>query len=260
MGPSHELVGLVRIELTTSSLSVTRSNRLSYSPYRGTNLHHLARELFGPQRAQIVCNTLPMLDQRFIYVAMAISAYGTFSYIRAILAKGSTVRPHRITWGLWTVEGILAFISELQQHVGVAALTTLMLGLMPGLVLLVTFIAKNGSWEVTTFDFICGALSVLGLIYWLVSNQPLIGLLSFVVADQLAAIPTLRKAWLEPESEQYAPFLMGSIYTGITLLTLQKFTTAGASFPGAICVVDAIVAFLVISKLGNRVRQTKITA
>ena len=29
------LVGLVRIELTTSSLSVTRSNRLSYSPARG---------------------------------------------------------------------------------------------------------------------------------------------------------------------------------------------------------------------------------
>ena len=26
------MVGLVRIELTTSSLSVTRSNRLSYSP------------------------------------------------------------------------------------------------------------------------------------------------------------------------------------------------------------------------------------
>ncbi len=40
------LVGLVRIELTTSSLSVTRSNRLSYSPYRGTNLHHLTKGLF----------------------------------------------------------------------------------------------------------------------------------------------------------------------------------------------------------------------
>ena len=32
--PIHDaMVGLVRIELTTSSLSVTRSNRLSYSPY-----------------------------------------------------------------------------------------------------------------------------------------------------------------------------------------------------------------------------------
>lgn len=31
--PIHDaMVGLVRIELTTSSLSVTRSNRLSYSP------------------------------------------------------------------------------------------------------------------------------------------------------------------------------------------------------------------------------------
>ena len=41
-------MGLVRIELTTSSLSVTRSNRLSYSPYRGTNLHQTARSSFGP--------------------------------------------------------------------------------------------------------------------------------------------------------------------------------------------------------------------
>ncbi len=201
-----------------------------------------------------------MLDQRFIFVAMALSAYGTISYMRAILAKGSTVRPHRITWGLWTVEGVLAFISEIQQHVGLASLTTLMLGLMPAVVLTTTFIAKNGSWDVTAFDYICGGLSILGLIYWLVSNQPLVGLLSFVVADQLAALPTLRKAWLDPESEQYAPFLMGSLYTGITLLTLQQFTTAGAAFPGAICVVDAIVAFLVITKIGPKARRGKIPA
>jgi hypothetical protein len=201
-----------------------------------------------------------MLDQRFIFVAMALSAYGTVSYIRAVLAKDSTVRPHRITWGLWTVEGVLAFISETQQHVGLAALTTLMLGLMPGFVLLTTFIAKNGTWEVTTFDYVCGGLSVLGLIYWLASNQPLIGLLSFVVADQLAALPTLRKAWLNPESEQSQPFLMGSLYTGITLLTLPEFTTAGAAFPGAICVLDAIIAFLVITKFGNKVREAKIAS
>jgi hypothetical protein len=53
---------------------------------------------------------------------------------------------------------------------------------------------------------------------------------------------------------------MGSIYTGITLLTLQQFTTAGAAFPGAICVLDAIVAFLVITKLGDKVRRGKIAA
>ena len=198
-----------------------------------------------------------MLDQRFIFFAMALSAYGTISYIRAILAKGSTVRPHRVTWGLWTVEGLLAFVSETQQHVGVAALTTLMLGLMPAIVLLTTFIAKNGTWEATKFDYVCGGLSVLGLIYWLASNQPLIGLLSFVVADQLAALPTVRKAWLDPESEQSQPFVMGSLYTGITLLTLQEFTTAGASFPGAICVLDAIIAFLVITKVGPKIRRAK---
>ncbi len=41
-------VGLARIELATSALSVLRSNRLSYSPRRSKRLHHVQRVYARP--------------------------------------------------------------------------------------------------------------------------------------------------------------------------------------------------------------------
>jgi hypothetical protein len=45
------VVGLVRIELTTSALSVLRSNRLSYSPRGRLRLHHAFVRLHGGKLA-----------------------------------------------------------------------------------------------------------------------------------------------------------------------------------------------------------------
>ena len=44
-----------------------------------------------------------------------------------------------------------------------------------------------------------------------------------------------------PESETPRVFVMGAVNTGITLLTLKNFTTAGALFPGVIMMTDSIL-------------------
>lgn len=191
-----------------------------------------------------------MIDPRFIYLAALLSFGGTYGYIRDTL-RGDT-SPNRVTWGLWAIEGLLAFVVEMQQHVGLASLTTLMLGLMPFVIVLVSFKNPHSVWKIGRFDLFCGLLSAAGLLFWGFVNEPTAALISFVAADQIAALPTVRKAWIAPASESPRVFFLGFVNCTITLMTLKHFTTAGVLFPGCILVTDLIIAMLVVTKVGRR--------
>ena len=193
-----------------------------------------------------------MIDPRFVFLAALLSLVGAGGYIRDTL-RGVTA-PNRVTWGLWGLEGVLAFFNEVQQHVGMAAVMTLVFGLVPLAVLTASFRNSHSVWKIGPFDVVCGALSLLGIAFWALVHEPTVALVSFVVADQLAALPTLRKAWMKPSSESAWVFALGVVNTAITLLTLKQLTTAAALFPGAIMVTDFIIAAFVAGRLGPRLR------
>ena len=196
-----------------------------------------------------------VIDSRFVYLAMFLSLLGVAGYIRDTL-RGVTT-PNRVTWGLWALEGVLAFAIEIKQHVGLAAGMTLMLGLGPVLVVVASFRHHHGVWRLTTFDLACGAISLAGILFWALVDAPTTALVSFVVADQVAALPTVRKSWLAPETETWWAFAMGSLNTGLTLATLHEITTAGALFPGVIMVTDALLVVLILTRVGPRVRARR---
>ena len=193
-----------------------------------------------------------VIDPRFVFLAAFLSLVGAYGYLANTL-RGTT-SPHRITWSLWGLEGVLAFVVEVQQRVGLTSLMTLMLGLIPLLVVAASFRNPNNAWRISRFDFGCGIVSLLGLVFWGLVHESTVALVSFVVADQIAALPTLRKSWLVPASESSGVFFMGVLNTGIALLTLRHFTTVGALFPGTILIADLAVAILVFARLGPRYR------
>jgi hypothetical protein len=193
-----------------------------------------------------------VIDPRFVYLAAALSIVGAYGYIRDTL-RGDT-SPNRVTWSLWGVEGVLAFVVEIQQHVGLASLMTLMLGLVPCAVVVASFRNRHAVWRLGAFDVVCGAVSLSGLIFWAFINEPTVALVSFVAADQMAALPTVRKSWLAPSTESPRLFFLGSTNCAITVLTLTRVTTAGVLFPGCILVTDLIVGLLIVSNVGPRLR------
>ena len=193
-----------------------------------------------------------MIDPRFIYLAVALAAVGGWGYIRDTL-RGVT-SPNRVSWSLWALEGILGFGVEIQQHVGIASLMTLMLGVVPLAVLLASFKNPQSVWKLGAFDVFCGSISLAGLVFWAFVNEPTVALVSFVAADQVAALPTLRKSWLAPSTESPRLFVLGASNCAITLLTLKVFSTAGALFPGCVLITDSILSMLIVTRVGPRVR------
>ena len=150
-----------------------------------------------------------MIDPRFVILAAVLSVVGSATYVRDTL-RGTT-SPHRVTWGLWALEGILAYLVEIEQHVGAASLMTLALGLMPLVIFVVSFKNPHAAWKIEAVDVVCGVVSLGGLVFWAVVNEPTVALVSFVVADFIAALPTYRKSWHSPESETPRTFVMGAL-------------------------------------------------
>ena len=203
----------------------------------------------------IAGQTTRVLNPNFVYLAVALAIVGSGNYVRQTW-RGNT-QPHRVTWTLWALEGILAFIVEVQAHVGIASFMTLTLGTIPCLVLVASFRNAHAVWKIDRIDVACGVLSLAGMVFWALVNAPTVALVSFVAADFVAALPTYRKSWSSPKSETASAFIFGSVNCGITIFTLKHITTAGALFPGMIFFTDAVLSVLIVFQLGPRITKLR---
>ena len=193
-----------------------------------------------------------MIDSRFVFLAIALSLWGSWSYLRDTV-RGTTV-PHRVTWGLWGLEGLLAFAVEVEQGVGLSSVMTLALGLVPCFVFAASFLNPSARWRIDRVDVVCGTLSLVGIVVWARVHEATLALISFTAADAIAGLPTFRKGWKDPSSETPRAFALGAINTLLTVLTLRQITTAGALFPGMICVSDTILTAVLVFRIGPRWR------
>src|SRR6185436_4831430 len=86
-----------------------------------------------------------------------------------------------------------------------------------------SFVNAQAQWRIGTFDIVCGVLSVAGLLLWLVTSEGNIAIVFAILADALAGIPTVVKAWKAPESESPTLFWFGIVNAAIGLLVVSAW-------------------------------------
>ncbi len=123
-----------------------------------------------------------------------------------------------------------------------------MAGFTPLLIFAASFINKNSYWETTKFDIVCGVISLLAIVLWIVFGSFELAVLFAVFADIAASIPTIIKAWKFPETETVTVFIT-SLFVGlITLPSIPSFTIIDASFQIYLIVVNLILIFAILRK------------
>lgn len=183
-----------------------------------------------------------MIDQRFVILGALISFGAASVYMRDTI-RGHT-QPNRVTWLLWGLAPMLAFAAELKAHVGLSALMTFSVGFNPLLVLAASFVNPNASWRIGRFDYVCGLLSIMGTIGWLLTRSTDVALIASIAADALAALPTVRKAIVSPRSESRVVFLGGIVNATITLLVVRRHDAAHIAFPIYILLINLALAVI----------------
>lgn len=193
-----------------------------------------------------------MLNQNFVILGAIITTIGGASYLIETL-KGK-VKPNRVSYLLWSLAPLIAFFAELKQGVGLQSLMTFMVGVLPLTTFIASFVNKNAEWKLTSFDVTCGALSAFGLTLWYVTKSGNIAIVFSILADALAALPTIVKAFNYPETEIAWPYFTATISAGLTLLTIKVWDFAAYAFPLYILLVTLVIFSLVQFKLGRLLR------
>ena len=192
-----------------------------------------------------------MLDGRLMYVAVLLIVWGTVSYVKDMYHSGT--RPNLVTWFLWSLAPLIAFAAQMQARVGAAAVLTLMVGLCP----LVVFAAglRKGTFRPSRFDLACGGASLVALVLWQLTGSGALAVALSIVADGLAATPTLLKAYKDPKSESPFLFMLFALSAVITLLTVKAWSLETSGFSLYIFTLYAVLYALVKFELGIRTKQ-----
>lgn len=193
-----------------------------------------------------------MINENFVILGAFINLLGGFSYVKDTLQ--GKIQPNRVSWGLWAFAVMIAFSAEIAQGVKIQALTTFMVGFMPLLIFLASFVNKKAYWKITKFDMFCGVLSIIGIVLWQITKVGNIAIMFSIFADLSAGVPTLIKSYKYPETENWIEFMSSFISVSIAMLTFKVWTFACYGFPLYIFFYDLTAFLLIKFKLGKRTK------
>jgi hypothetical protein len=192
-----------------------------------------------------------------VFVAASGSLIAAFVYIRSMF-KGQT-KPNRVTWFMWSVAPFIATAATVSSGVGLAVIPVFMSGFSPFLVLTASFFNKKAYWKLSSFDYLCGLLSGLALVIWFVTKDPNLAIIFAIVSDALAAVPTLIKAWNNPETESAWPFIIGVFSPMTSFLAATVWGFSELAFPTYLIVINIILVLPLLRKnmSASHFRQTE---
>ena len=199
-----------------------------------------------------------MLPSGFVIIGALIGAAGSVAYL--VDTVRGKVKPNRVSFLLWSIAPFIAFAAQINQGVGLESVMTFGTGFLPMTVFAASFVNKKAEWKVTRFDLVCGFLSIIGLALWLVTKVGNVAILFSILADGLAAVPTIVKAYRYPDTELAWPWLATVFGVVLTLLTLSEVTFANSGFIIYILLVDAFIFSLIQFRIGEKVKPDQIAS
>ncbi len=181
--------------------------------------------------------------QYVVFLGAIANIAGVYVYIKQTL-KGET-KPNRVTWLMWSIAPLIATVAAWSDGVRLATLPVFMAGFAPLLVFVASFINKKAYWKLEKFDYICGGLSILALILWAITKQPLVAIIFAIASDLFAAVPTLIKCWKYPETESIEAYTTGTFNAVTSFFALKTFGASELLFPIYLVVINFSLAITV---------------
>ena len=183
-------------------------------------------------------------------VAGLIALFAVVPYISDILH--GTTRPNIFSFALWE---LLLLISALAQISAGASWSILfMVGDLVGTGLIVILcLFGYGYGKYGRLELACTALAIIAIAAWQLTQQPVLAIVFAVLADALAAVPTIVKTYKDPWSEAPAQWLLIAFATLLAITSSTIFDFANLLFPAYLFLVNGTIGSL--SFFGRRLKN-----
>ena len=108
-----------------------------------------------------------------------------------------------------------------------------------------------GGWN--RFDRTCLGASLLSLAVWWLARSPFLALTANMCIDLLGALPTIRTAYRDPESESLLAWMVFLFADTLNLCALGSWSPARALYPTYLFLLAAILVTLIVRPAMTRV-------
>lgn len=183
------------------------------------------------------------------YISMVISILGALPY--AIGALKGRVKPERATWGVWTLILVLSLAGYRAE--GGEASSFFILGdlIITGSIFIISIFKGVGG--LSKVDIYCILLSLIGLLVWQMSSDPVYQIIGTVSADAMALIPTIKHALEKPEQESSSAFISAAIASLLGVMSVGNWNLVLISYPLYLYTINLITALVItISKYNQK--------
>lgn len=162
------------------------------------------------------------------------------------------VRPERATWFVYFTLGMISLWGQRAAGGTDSLWLTISQNLMTGIIFIISIFRGVGG--LTKFDFKCLGLATLGVLLWALSRQPAVAILGVVFADAMGTLPTIRKAYKDPESESLFSWGIDIPAALLGVLSVGTLNIALLLYPGYLVV--SISAVFVAILLGYKQKKS----
>ncbi|MGB7415314.1 MAG: hypothetical protein WA902_14000 [Thermosynechococcaceae cyanobacterium] len=175
-------------------------------------------------------------------IAGIVPLLGFIPYIVTTL-RGKT-QPNRASWMIWATFGIILVASSYAEGAQNTMGLLVSYAVCQSIIAILSIKYGVGGWS--QFDRACIAGAGVSLIAWWWFKSPLLAILIIVAVDASGALPTIRKAYHEPETEDLFSWLMFWTAGTLNLIALEQWSPGLSAFPLYLFTFNSIVSFLLL--------------
>ncbi len=185
------------------------------------------------------------MDYKIILATLAIiiGFIGILPYIYHLLK--SKTKPHVFSWIIWALLSGIAFVAQLFEGGGPGAWSTGALAAMSAFVAILGFI-KGGKAYISRADWLCLIAAFIGIILWIVTNNPLSAVVIVTLTDAIGFIPTFRKGYHKPNEETMFTYFTSGLQNLLGIFALSVLNATTVLYPASLVITNALFVSLLL--------------
>lgn len=119
--------------------------------------------------------------------------------------------------------------------------------LVGGFIILLLSI-KKGIGGYGLFDGVVLVMTIVSLVVWQTTNNPVLGLIMSIVTDLIAFSPTIVKTWKLPWTEEWKFYMSDVVASFFSILSISAYTVGNLAFPAYILAINTLSVVMILGR------------
>ncbi len=184
------------------------------------------------------------MDYKIVFGILAgiVGGIGYIPYIRSMLS--GTTKPHAFSWLIWSVIAAITFAAQITGGAGPGAWLS---GFYTFTCLFVfLFALRKGERNIVFLDWLSLFGAALSLLFWYLTNSPLLTVFIITLIDCIGYVPTLRKSYIAPQEENPSLYFLSGLSYLIALFAMNTYSLITILNPSVLVIANLAFTFFLV--------------